>query len=72
MSEDSSGKSGWVKFEEEGDGGSPGKKSLGSSSGVSSARGSVNSISEQHQKNSNDQPGSLPISEIQVYCYVMQ
>ena len=65
------GPTGWVKFEEGGSESptirSPNKKSP-TSSGISSARGSVNSISAAVSDPAvvNGQPGALTVSEIQV------
>jgi len=64
------GPTGWVKFEDGGSnsptGRSPNKKSP-TSSGVSSARGSVTSISAAAEPVAvNGQPGALAVSEIQV------
>ena len=69
------GPTGWVKFEEPGSGSpnrnlSPSKRSP-TSSGVSSARGSVNSLAVAEATVVNgqvisEQPGALSVSEIQV------
>ena len=68
------GQTGWVKFEE--GSGSPNKSSSPNrksptSSGVSSARGSVNSFAAAEAvvvngKPNPEQPGALAVSEIQV------
>ena len=72
------GQTGWVKFEE--GSGSPNKSSSPNrksptSSGVSSARGSVNSFAEAvvvNGKPNPEQPGALAVSEIQVSKHVSE
>ena len=69
-----SGPTGWVKFEEGGSDSptnrSPNKKSP-TSSGVSSARGSVNSMAAASEPAAvNGQPGALTVSEIQVIIFL--
>jgi hypothetical protein len=65
------GQTGWVKFEEVGSG-SPTKRKSPTSSGVSSARGSVKSLADGAEAAAVngqvilEQPGALAVSEIQV------
>jgi len=80
LNQGESGPTGWVKFEDGGSpsqSASPNRKSPTASSGVSSARGSVNSLPPADNMNLNGQmganePGALVVSEIQVnYFYTI-